>query len=212
VSVSTVVAIRVLLLVVALVVVGAVAPQSASARCRAPAGATVVAHTSRAVVWSAAVGVVGCLRSGRAVVLDRVGEDVIARDIVARIAGRFAAVSTTRCDDREGVCMTTKVSVWDLRSRRRIAKRAYDDVNGNDVYAQLDDMVVSSRGAAAVLLTVAANREVWLVCPDYVEREAAASNIAARLQRIGPNVWWSYTSGERRREGVRFTCRRRAST
>jgi len=92
------------------------------------------------------------------------------------------------CDPKEedGSCRYTRVSVWDLRSRRLVSARSYDDVNGDDVYAQLDDLKLTNRGATVLLLEVAANREVWLLCPRGAERVAAAQTIAPRLRQNPP--------------------------
>lgn len=116
-----------------------------------------------------------------------------------RIAGRFVAVATRRCDAREvGVCFDTRVAVWDLRSRRRVSIRSYDDNAGDDVYAELEDLKLTSRGAAVLLLKVAANREVWLLCPRGAERLAASETIAPQLRQAGRTVWWTdSTTGDR---------------
>ncbi len=115
------------------------------------------------------------------------------------------------CDPKEdGSCLYTRVSVWDLRSRRLVSARSYDDVNGDDVYAQLDDLKLTSRGASVLLLKVAANREVWLLCPQSTERLAAAETIASRLRQTRRFVYWTDTATGGR-TGVRPKCRRRAS-
>lgn len=138
---------RALLLAAAMTTVLASPAQAAPQRCRAPQGARMrtLASSSLAVAWEARQSVVACLRSGRPVVVDGDSED--AR---VRIAGRFVAVVTRRCDDREvGVCFDTRVAVWDLRSRRRVSICSYDDNAGDDVYAELEDLKPRRRGVVA---------------------------------------------------------------
>jgi hypothetical protein len=86
------------------------------------------------------------------------------------------------------VFFDTRVSLWDLRSRR------------------LEDFKLTRRGAAVLLLKVAANREVWLLCPRSADRLAAGDTIAPRLRQAGQTVWWTdSTTGDR--TGLRPTCR-----
>ncbi len=200
---------RVLVLAVALSMTAAVTAHPASPRCQAPQDARVLARTSLSVVWEDRSEVVACLRSGSRVIVDPNSED---EDVRAWLTGRFVALATQFCDPKEEdrSCRYTHVSVWDLRSRRLVSARSYDDVNGDDVYAQLDDLKLTSRGATVLLLKVAANREVWLLCSRGAERVAAAQTIAPRLRETRRFVRWT-DSATGEQTGIRPTCRPPAS-
>jgi hypothetical protein len=196
---------RVLVVIVACLSAGVLGGSYANAAgCPTPQEDRVLAKSSTAVVWRGSRGLMGChFPTGRAVVLNgSPGED-----IHAHVAGRFAAISELNCDDKlEDECSSTDVGVWDLRDRREISSRSYDDYIGDDVFALLDDMRVTRGGAAVLLMRIAANREVWLLCPRQADRVAASDRFGPRLEKDGRFVWWLDGQTGERVEGFPPTC------
>lgn len=164
-------------------------------------GKTVQVILDADIVWA-------CLRAtGRGRVI---AEVPFGGDAKATVSGRFASLVTTLCDSRGGAvgCTYTDVEVFDVRRGRRTLKRTFSDAAGDDVYAVVDALVLSSGGGLATILRVGANREFWTFCPGEATRLQASTDVAPRLKREGRLVWsYSLASGQRTL-GVGLRCAR----